>query len=365
MAREIGFDASYISRICSGSRKPSNTEDFVNSICKYIVKTYSDDNDKILVAEIINAKLEDINNENNYFQNIQNWLFLERHTQDNSTINFLKKLDEFNLDEYRKAIHFDKLKVPTLPFHIPSSKNYYGLEAMKNAELDFFKTTVTSKTKEPIFMYNDMPMEDMAKDLDFGKKWMFAIACSLKKGLHLNMIHNLNRPFKELMLGLESWIPIYMTGQISPYYFKTSTNNVFSHSLYVSEVCSLFGEGLNNYHNNSKYYLTSKKNELEFYKSMSDGLLKEASPLMKIFTVENNKEFKLFIENEKANKSNHIIKITNNELLKTFKNIIFTSCKDKWVMISKKTNPEIHFVIYHPKLRDAIENFIVPVIENN
>ena len=48
---------------------------------------------------------------------------------------------------------------------------------------------------------------DMAKDMDFNRKWMFAIAMSLKKGLHLNIIHNIDRPFHEMMLGLESWIP--------------------------------------------------------------------------------------------------------------------------------------------------------------
>lgn len=35
----------------------------------------------------------------------------------------------------------------------------------------------------------------------------------------------------------------------------------------------------------------------------------------------------------------------------------------EWVMISKNTHPAIHFVIHHPKLRSAIENFIAPVVE--
>lgn len=48
----------------------------------------------------------------------------------------------------------------------------------------------------------------------------------LKKGLYLNIIHNLDRPFNEMMLGLESWIPIYMTGQVSPFYFKNNNNNI-------------------------------------------------------------------------------------------------------------------------------------------
>ena len=30
-------------------------------------------------------------------------------------------------------------------------------------------------------MCSDMPMADMAEDLDFGKKWMFGIAVALEK----------------------------------------------------------------------------------------------------------------------------------------------------------------------------------------
>ena len=81
-----------------------------------------------------------------------------------------------------------------------------------------------------------MPIEEMAKDSDFPKKWMFGMACMLKKGLHLHQIHQIDRPFAEMMLGLESWIPMYMTGQISPYYLKENTGQTFMHLLKVPEL---------------------------------------------------------------------------------------------------------------------------------
>lgn len=114
------------------------------------------------------------------------------------------------------------------------SQTYYGITEMKQGELDFFKTIILSKTKEPVFMASNMPMEDMAKDIEFGKKWMYAIALTIKKGLHINIVHDLNRPFNEMMLGLESWIPIYMTGHISPYYFPIDENTLYQNLNYVS-----------------------------------------------------------------------------------------------------------------------------------
>ena len=48
---------------------------------------------------------------------------------------------------------------------------------------------------------------------------------------------------------------------------------------------------------------------------------------------------------------------------RTFKNIQVTFHENKYIMVSKDNSPSIHFVIYHPKLRNAIENFIPPIIE--
>ena len=75
----------------------------------------------------------------------------------------------------------------------------------------------------------------------------------VKKGLHLHQIHNLDRSLEDMMLGLESWIPMYMTGQISPYYLKGVQNNVFLHFLKVPGAAALSGEAINGFHAEGKY----------------------------------------------------------------------------------------------------------------
>ena len=90
------------------------------------------------------------------------------------------------------------------------------------------------------------------------------MAMMLKKKLHLNMIHNIDRPFEEMMLGLESWIPMYMTGQISPYYLDGAQNDVFLHFLKVSGTAALSGEAIAGHHEDGKYYLTKNKDEVAY-----------------------------------------------------------------------------------------------------
>lgn len=461
MSKYIIFDASHISRIRYGKAKPSNPVEFSNKICSYILNRYKNPDDINNLMMIIGCKKSDLSNEKIY-STLFNWLTSEIVPVKNQISDFLHHLDSFNLDDYIKVIKFDELKVPSIPFYKAKTKHYYGIEEMKQGELNFFKGTVLSKSKEDIFMCSDMPMEDMAKDIDFGKKWMFAIAMCLKKGHHLNIIHNLDRPFNEMMLGLESWIPIYMTGQISPYYLSNLKNNIYNHLNYVSAAAALSGECINGFHNKGMYYLTTNKNEIEYYKEKSDLLLKKAKPLMEIYRESNIKEYHLFLKKDeniecdrtryisslplftisdellikilKRNKLtkeeiNKIIKYKNNEFKymnsilkknkvfdyiyvikenefisdtpslllnnlfidktinytykeyiehlkltneyaknnknynvltekdKTFKNITITILKNNHVIISKNSNPTIHFVIRHPKLVAAIESF--------
>ena len=461
MSKYIVFDASHISRIRYGKAKPSNPVEFSNKICSYILNRYKNTADINNLMMIIGCKKSDLSNEKIY-STLFNWLTSEIVPVKNQISDFLHHLDSFNLDNYIKVIKFDELKVPSIPFYKAKTKHYYGIEEMKQGELNFFKGTVLSKSKEDIFMCSDMPMEDMAKDIDFGKKWMFAIAMCLKKGHHLNIIHNLDRPFNEMMLGLESWIPIYMTGQISPYYLSNLKNNIYNHLNYVSAAAALSGECINGFHNKGMYYLTTNKNEIEYYKEKSDLLLKKAKPLMEIYREKNIKEYHLFLKKDeniecdrtryisslplftisdellikilKRNKLtkeeiDKIIKYKNNEFKymnsilkknkvfdyiyvikedefisdtpslllnnlfidkiinytykeyiehlkltneysknnknyniltekdKTFKNITITILKNNHVIISKNSNPTIHFVIRHPKLVAAIESF--------
>ena len=358
--------------------------------------------------------------------------------------------------------------MPTAPFQLPSSKSYFGLAEMMDSELDFLRATVLSKSRQPVTMYSDMPMTEMAKDPEFPKKWMFGMAMLLKKGLHLNQIHNLNRSFEEMMLGLEGWIPMYMTGQISPYYLKHAQGNVFLHLLKVSGAAALTGEAIAGHHSQGRYYLTKSKREVEFYARQAQALLERAEPLMEIYRSDRAHELSAFLlaDAGKAGKRRGILSspplytmapetlaafldarqvdgelqavllghaaaqrqrmaailetgevvdelsvlsqgsfdqhppvldvsgaFCESDLCYTYPEYLthlreterFAACHPnytlkrtaaqafrnlqiflrvgQWAMVSKGKAPAIHFVIRHPRLREALERFIPPVVE--
>ena len=468
LSRSSSYDSSLLSKIHTGNANPSKPKIFIENVCGFVVKKYKLEDDKKAVAILIGCNLKDLKDNSSYYNKLFKWFSTNLVPANNYIDDFLNNLDKFDLNEYIKVIHFDEMKVPTIPFYKATSKTYYGIEEMKKGELDFFKATVLSKNNEPVFMCSDMPMEDMAQDVEFGKKWMYAIAIMLKKGLHLNIIHNVDRPFNEMMLGLESWLPIYMTGQVSPYFLKGLQNNIYCHFNYVSGVAALYGECINGYHDKGKYALTTNKNDISYYKAKAQCLLSKATSLMEIYKKENKNLYSSFItasinvrgnrrrilsslpihtisdellmkilkRNKVSNEDikhiqfsiqeqkeiidntlqtdifeDEIVEISKEEFIKSplslfladsffeteiyytyedylehlkltkeysenntnykltfnnhhiFKNIQILILEEHWVMISKNKSPSIHFVIHHPKLRNAIENFIPPVVE--
>lgn len=297
MSKILKYDPSYISRIRNGKRKPAKPQKFTFDTAVYFSGYYNSDSDKKIMAEILNVKPSRLKMRDNYISELANWLTDSKNAQkpENPIAKFLTALNSFDLNEYIKAIRFDELKVPSLPFQLPTTKNYYGIEEMKSGELDFLKATALSKSKHSVFMCSDMQMDDMADDAEFSKKYMFGLAAMLKKGLHLNIVHNLNRPFNELMLGLECWIPLYMTGQISPYYLKGAHNQLFCHFLNVSGAAALSGECISGFHENGRYYLTKNKDELSYYQERSSFILKKAYPLMDIYREDKSAELAAFM----------------------------------------------------------------------
>ena len=470
LCQYTNYDASAIFRIRNGTRKPADADRFAAAVASFVTRELQTAYEIAAVAELIGCEPQEIDDLSVRHTKIKSWL-LEQPVQkvkSNSVTTFLSKLDDFDLNEYIKVIKFDTLKVPSVPFQLPSSKTYFGMKEMMESELAFLKATVLSKSMAPVIMYSDMPMTEMAKDPEFPKKWMFGMAMMLKKGLHLHQIHNLDRSFDEMMLGLESWIPMYMTGQITPYYFKNTQSTVFLHLLKVSGAAALTGEAVAGYHAEGKYYLTKAKHEVEYYQKRAEEMLKNAYPLMEIYRSEQKNELNAFlITDTKTPGSRRSILSTlplytiSNELLDqiltrnnidsarkkeirkhakkqkeriksilatdtieaeipaftpenfaedppvlelsgifcetdipyseeeyaahlseskafaqqnpnytlkcstahTFRNLQIRIHRGQWVIVSKEKAPAIHFVIRHPKLRRAIENFMPPITE--
>lgn len=283
LCRCANYDPSAIFRFRWGERQPAEPEQFAAAVASYVSREMDGPAQREVASALLGCAAEDLGDRAAYCRRVQDWLLGSHAPREDSVSRFLTKLDEFDLNAYIRSVHFDELKVPVAPFQLPTSRSYSGLRQMMDSELDFMKAAVLSRSTEPVFMYSDMPMTEMAQDPEFPKKWMFGMALLLKKGLRLQIIHNIDRNLPEMMLGLESFIPMYMTGQIEPYYFKAPQGGVFLHFLRVSGTAALTGEAVSGHHSEGRYYLTKNRAEVAYYRRRADALLENAKPLMEIY----------------------------------------------------------------------------------
>ncbi len=386
LAHALAFDASLISRVLSGKRRPGNPDAFLRRSADFLAAQAAAQGRMDEIAALVGTPADGQIRAADapLAQRIFDYLTSGRGdpaAEVGPADRFLQKLDEFDLNEYIREIRYDEIKVPTVPFQLPVRRSACSLEEMKAAEIEFLKLTALSRTVSPVMMYSEMPMEKMSEDADFSKKWLFGMAALLRKGLHLNMIHNVNRPLPEMMLGLEGWIPMYMTGQISPYYLDGPQSGAFLHLLHVSGAAALEGSAIAGHHENGRYYLTNHREELAHYARRAADLLSRAKPLMDIYDGD-DAAFRRFLAAEFRGAKQPLSVVSSSPELpdeireaqaagrvllsfhaqNAFRNIRILVCSGRWAAITKSKAPVIHFVIRHPKLVAAIERFEPPLL---
>ena len=356
LCKFISYDTSSVFRIRNGQRQPSDPDGFALKIAGFVSSEYDKESDFAILSSLMNCSPDSLKTEQNRRQKVKEWLLSGKAKKSDDISDFLTKLNDFDLNKYIKAIKFDELKVPVLPFQLQTTKTYFGIKNMMTSELDFLKATVMSKSLDTVIMYSDMPMEEMSKDPEFPKKWMFGMALMLKKGLHLNMIHNIDRPFNEMMLGLESYIPMYMTGQITPYYLKTVQNDVFMHFLKGSGACALTGEAINGYHGEGKYYLTKNREEVAYYRKRAERLLSKSLPLMKIYRKEKQKSYEDFMSADALTQGNRRMILSGLPIF-TLTNELLSKILEK-NNISEENQKEIlaYFETYKNRIESIVQN---------
>ena len=295
LARACAYDPSHISKVLSGQRRPGNIGEFTANIAGYLSRRYTAEADIAAIAALLGCEKDELTHADARYAAIVQWLGSNRARAEDPIGRFLQNMDSFDLNTFIRAIHFDKIRLPTIPFQLPTTKIYTGTAEMMESELDFIRATVLSRSMEDCVLYSDMPIKEMADDPEFAKKWLAGMAMMLKKGLRLKIIHDVYRPFPEMMLGLEGNIPMYMTGQIEPYYLPSAQGRVFSHLLKVSGAAALEGSAIAGRQSEGRYVLTKSKEDLRFYRRKAERLLAAARPLMEIYRSDRAEAFAGFL----------------------------------------------------------------------
>ena len=119
--------------------QPANPTEFARKISAFVARHCQTEEQKAVISSLLHCPVEELSNYTDFQDRLTDWLLAGAGAVKDSMTLFLEKLDEFNLNEYIHIIHFDELKVPSVPFQIPTSRTYWGISEMMESELDFLK----------------------------------------------------------------------------------------------------------------------------------------------------------------------------------------------------------------------------------
>ena len=312
LADALGYSASYVSRVCSGARTPSDFARFAQAAGRFFAERAEAAGSEGALANLCggdgNEPLE---------VRVAAWL----HAAETPAADaghgelepFLRKLDAFDLDKYLAALGAGMSGAASEGRPAAGGREtgdagdngfrlYTGIDGFCQAELDFLACAAAEPAGSSVTLFSDMPMQDkMEAHPDFPMRWLSALATLVRSGHAIDNVHNVGRSLPEMMLGLEAWLPLYMTGMVRPYYLPAAQHGgVFGHLVRTSETTALEGQAVAGAYGHVGCQLFRDAACVAHFRRRSQDLLACAKPLASIYTARKGHELAAFLAHEAA-----------------------------------------------------------------
>ena len=353
LAHALSFDPSYISRIVAGDRRPRDLGVFAREVCSYATASHPMVKTSELTAGLTGISPDTLDSVDACESALVSYLLASGRPPERSALNhFLHRLDEFDLATYLQTAATDN-SVQEDMSDLPFRSTYHGVDGGKRAELDFLTLAAQAEQPSRVILYSDFPIADIAAtDPDHARKIMAGMAALVRKGCMIHNIHDLHRPLNEMFLGLEGWLPAYMTGMVTPYYLPRQTNEVFLHFLRVAASVAVEGEGVAGHANEAGYLLTRDAGDLAYLHKRAEALLAHARPVMRIFRVDDASVASL-LESLAQRAGEAPVEVGS----QTFRNMRIQAWPGSHAVINKTNDTAVTLLVEYPPLVDAIVRY--------
>lgn len=280
LARHIAMDPSFISRLRSGTRKPSRNEDYLESISKFLAKRCTEDYQKEgLINTLGLGSRVALNEATGIERLIKAWLENREDAFDENIESFIKDLDEFSFKRPSSNGGFTDLSGIML-----EAGSYYGVEGKRKAVLGFLAAVINTPSPQTLLLYSNEDLEWLTGNPAFTAQWASLFMEVLSKGNRVKIVHTVNRSLDEMLTAIKEWLPFYMTGKIEPMYYPKTLDGVFRRTMFIApETCAMIANSIGASADNSVNIFFTHKDTIRAYEVEFEEFIKQCRPLMKIF----------------------------------------------------------------------------------
>ena len=221
LSKAVNIDPSYLSRMKTGKRLPGENSRVLEGICSVLLKKITD---KQHMAELAGIMGESASGFITSPEKLASWL--------------MNASDEtYKVSVSQLISHISAIGSFTLPAAVPEkaavaiTENetiYHGTDGLRRAVTRFLQST---RENSRLCLYSDQSMDWMTGS--FNAAWKRLLAASLGRGVRIRIIHDIERSPVEMLEAVTSWLPLYMTGLIEPYYCTIPRGNRFGYTMFL------------------------------------------------------------------------------------------------------------------------------------
>lgn len=293
MAEQLFLSPSTLSRIMAGNYSTRDPEGIVEKMIGVVEKACEDEVTKEKIWKLLQHETgvqrggtEDM------LKLLADWLSGRfRADTEDMGVRFMDIFRNYDPNEYIKAYQIGDIRVPRGKWKLPTTRKYLGPDGMKKGMIDFFRSTARSISIEDIIIYMNTPVAHFAEDPETYRRIMRVGWLLVMQGHKIHVIHNTNRPPMELKLGIETWLPLYMTGQVEPYYVDSSEDNLVYDVLMVSGSAALTGRALKGAEDRGEYIFTKAGKNIAEVRMQAEIMRDQCKHLVKVYDENNLEEY--------------------------------------------------------------------------
>jgi len=280
LAKALSVDPSLISRWRNGTRDLAKNSEYIVGIAEYFAKHSCDKNG---LYEILDLSVHECKIEDSQLSKII-WEWLSDDYAINTTIadKFIARLNQSKMTKVPQSL-------PDIQQYITVGKKlnvevFHGNEGKRQGVIRLMSATILSKKKCTLLLYSDESMEWMTEDRDFYNQWGVLLSEVIRLGNKIKIIHTIDRKTDELLVAIDRWMPLYMTGEIEPYYYPNYQDVIFKRTMFVVPgVAALTSSSLSEFTSSEQLYYHDPQ-MLDALETEFESYLGHCRPLMRIFT---------------------------------------------------------------------------------
>ncbi len=285
LAEALGIDPSLVSRWRTGSREPSVNSRYIQAVGAYFAAQAKQDFQRVALLELTGHTFEEKDAAESVLTG-----YLTRWLTNDSKIS--GEAMQTLLDTISQSIPVDARTKPLveLPSE-PSGKSmltqaFYGPTGIQEASIKLLLRTIAIGQGATLLLYSDEPMDWINSFPAFARQWAHLLMQCIQRGAKVKIIHTLARDSNELAVAVEKWLPFYLTGAITSYYYPRKLDGLFKHTMFTLQGCAgLISNFIKGQDRNSVQYLyCSDAAFIENMQKMFTNMLEQCRPLVRTFT---------------------------------------------------------------------------------